>query len=51
MGEKISAYVLLKGSFEESDRLEDVRVDGWIISKCVLERWTGDGGLGKSLSG
>ena len=37
MGEKISAYVLVTGSFNESDRLEDVSVDGWIISKRNLE--------------
>jgi hypothetical protein len=48
MGEKIIAYVLVMESFRESDRLEDVSVGGWIISKCILERWTGDGGLEKS---
>jgi hypothetical protein len=47
MGEKISAYVLVMGSFKESDRLEVVSFGGWIISKRILERWTGDGGLEK----
>jgi len=37
MGGKISAYVLVMRSFKESDRLEDVSVDGWIISKRILE--------------
>jgi hypothetical protein len=48
VGEKISAHVLVMGSFRESDRLEDVSVVGWIISKCIFERWTGNGGLDKS---
>jgi hypothetical protein len=49
MGEKISAYVLVMGSFRESERpLRNVSVGGWIISKCILERWTGDCELEKS---
>jgi hypothetical protein len=37
-GEKRNAYMVLVGKPKEVDHLEDLDVDGKIISICILER-------------
>jgi uncharacterized protein (UPF0128 family) len=41
-GERRDAYMVLVGKPEGKSHLEDLRIDGRIILKCIYKKWNGE---------
>jgi hypothetical protein len=46
MGKRRGAYRVLVGDLVERDHLEDLIVDGRIMLKLILKKWSGDARTG-----
>ena len=41
MGDWVGAYGVLEGDLRERDHVEDLDIDGRVISKWIFKRWDG----------